>query len=751
MARFAQPGKKKTAPLPQRLKSKATGQDGVTGNITTEEPWVGRDLETADDLAAIVSAAFIGDKRIAGHHQHAWERQLRIARAEHLPVLRGKLMIPELGHFALILALSVSIVQAIVPGMGLLARRRDWMSVAKLAAGVQFILVLIAYGTLTYAFITHDFSVLYVANTSNSELPLIYRISGVWGAHEGSLLLWVLTLSAWTAVLAAISNRYPSDVTAGVISVLGFISIGFLLFTLFTSNPFVRHFPAPSDGGDLNPLLQDPVMAIHPPMLYMGYVGFAIPFAFAITALVQGKLDTAWARWVRPWAIMAWVCLTAGITLGSWWAYYELGWGGWWFWDPVENASFMPWLTGTALIHSLAVTEKRHALRNWTVLLAILSFSLSLLGTFLVRSGVLTSVHAFASDPTRGIFILIFLGLLIGISLTLFAIRAWQLRTTDPFGLVSREMALLTNSVLLLVATLTVLLGTLYPLLLEAVSGTKISVGPPYFSRVFVPLMIPVVILVAIGPFLRWRKHRLNELLAVLKRPVAVAIVLATVLAVLLPGKPSVIAWLSLLFGFWVMTCCYALLAHRLRHTDNLTRALRRIPIGWYGMLVAHIGLVFTVVGIGLSSVYSQEQDVLMAPGDDRTLGAYRFEFVEVKKQPGPNYLADVGTIRVYHNDKHLMSLHPEKRFYKVRGNMMTEAAIHTNLLRDLYVSLGEPRDAGSGAWSVRLYYKPFILWIWLGGFTMIVGGLFAVADRRYRLEIKQHKLKLESGYVTTG
>ena len=660
-------------------------------------------------------------------------------------------MIPELGHFALILALSVSIVQAIVPGMGLLARRRDWMSIAKPAAGIQFILVLIAYGILTHAFITHDFSVLYVANTSNSELPLIYRISGVWGAHEGSLLLWVLALSGWTALLAAISHRYPSDVTAGVISVLGFISIGFLLFTLFTSNPFVRHFPAPPDGGDLNPLLQDPVMAIHPPMLYLGYVGFAIPFAFAITALVQGKLDTAWARWVRPWAIMAWVCLTAGITLGSWWAYYELGWGGWWFWDPVENASFMPWLTGTALIHSLAVTEKRHALRNWTVLLAILSFSLSLLGTFLVRSGVLTSVHAFASDPARGIFILIFLGLVIGISLLLFAIRASQLRTANPFGLVSREMALLTNSVFLLVAMFTVLLGTLYPLLLEAVSGTKISVGPPYFGHVFVPLMIPIVILVAVGPHLRWRKHNLNELLPALKRPVVVAIVLAVVLTFLLPGKPNVTAWFSLLLSFWVMSSCYALLKQRLRHTDNLIQGLRRIPVGWYGMLVAHVGLVFTVIGIGLSSVYSQEQDVLMAPGDDRTLGAYRFEFVEVKKQPGPNYLADVGTIRVYQNDKHLMSLHPEKRFYKVRSNMMTEAAIHTNLLRDLYVSLGEPRDASSAAWSVRLYYKPFILWIWLGGFVMILGGLMAVADKRYRMEAKQERLEFGSGHLAYG
>ena len=465
----------------------------------------------------------------------------------------------------------------------------------------------------------------------------------------------------------------------------------------------------------------------------------------------QGKLDTAWARWVRPWALTAWVCLTGGITLGSWWAYYELGWGGWWFWDPVENASFMPWLTGTALIHSLAVTEKRHALRNWTILLAIISFSLSLLGTFLVRSGVLTSVHAFASDPTRGIYVLAFLGLVVGISLSLFAFRAWQLRTLTPFSLISREMALLTNSVLLLVTMLTVLLGTLYPLILEALGGGKISVGPPYFSRVFIPLMIPVVFLVAIGSLIRWREDSLSTLIKQLRTPAILAIVFASVILLLLPGKASFTAWFALLLAFWVINSCFVQLQQRLRHSQGLLQGLRRTPRGWYGMILAHIGLGFTVIGIALSSVYSQEQDVHMVKGDTRTLGEYRFELVDVERITGPNYQADMGTIRIYKDEKELMTLHPEKRIYNVRKNVMTEAAIHSNLLRDLYVSLGEQRNANTGAWSVRLYYKPFILWIWLGGLFMVLGGLLAVTDKRYRLEVKQEKVKLDANHVTAS
>ena len=657
-------------------------------------------------------------------------------------------MIPELGHFALILALAVALVQMVVPALGLLFHRARWMAIANTTAFLQFALVLLAYAALTWSFVVHDFSVLYVANTSNSELPLMYRISGVWGAHSGSLLLWILILSGWTAALAFRGKRYPPDMSACVISVLGFISIGFISFALFTSNPFLRHFPAPLDGADLNPVLQDPAMAIHPPMLYMGYVGLAIPFAFAVSALIQKKLDTAWVRWVRPWTLAAWVCLTAGITLGSWWAYYELGWGGWWFWDPVENASFMPWLTATALIHSLAVTEKRQALRNWTVLLAIISFSLSLLGTFLVRSGVLTSVHAFASDPTRGVFILIFLGLVTGISLSLFAVRAWQLRTVRGFAPVSREMALLINSTLFLVAMLTVLLGTLYPLILEAVSGRKISVGPPYFNLVFIPLMVPVVLLAGIGPFLRWRGDSAARIGECLRLPGVLAVVSATAVLFFLPGKASFTAWFGLLLAFWVIGNCGALVRQRLRHTSNIVQSLRDINRGWYGMLTAHIGLVFTVLGIVLSSVYGQEHDVHMQPGDHRTLGEYRFEFASVEKRAGPNYSIDVGTVHVYRDERLLMTLHPEKRFYPVRESVMTEAAIDSNLLRDLYVSLGELRDAGTNAWSVRLYYKPFILWLWLGGLVMAAGGLIAATDRRYHIEMQKEKFKLDQAHA---
>ncbi len=644
-------------------------------------------------------------------------------------------MIPEIGNLALILALAVTMVQAIVPGMGMLNQRIDWMAIAKPAALVQFFLVLTAYVILTYSFIVHDFSVLYVANTSNLELPLIYRISGVWGAHEGSLLLWVLILSTWTVVFAVYSKRYTHDMSAGVVAVLGFISIGFLMFTIFTSNPFLRHFPVPIDGADLNPLLQDPVMAIHPPMLYMGYVGFAVPFAFAITALTQGRLDAAWALWVRPWAIAAWICLTAGVTLGSWWAYYELGWGGWWFWDPVENASFMPWLTGTALIHSLAVTEKRRNLKNWTILLCVISFSLSLLGTFLVRSGVLTSVHAFAADPARGIFILVFLGIVVGISFSLFAFRAWQLRSANRFSFISREMALLANSVFLLIAMLTILLGTLYPLILEALGGGKISVGSPYFARVFVPLMIPVVILSGIGPFINWRNHSLSEIAKRLRLTAILTVVFASVLIVFLPGKATFTSWFGLFLLFWGINCCFTLLKYRLRHASNKLQGLKKIKRGWYGMVIAHIGLVFTVFGIALSSVYSKEEDIHMVPGDDRELGAYRFEFMGVERKSGPNYQTDFGTVHVYKDGVKLMTLHPEKRIYNVRKNIMTEAAIHSNLVRDLYVSLGDKRNANTNAWSIRLYYKPFILWIWLGGFTMVFGGLLTLTDARYRIK----------------
>ena len=657
-------------------------------------------------------------------------------------------MLPELGHFTLIMTLCVALTQALVPALGVAWRRQDWQALAAPAACLQCCLALLAYGILTYSFVTHDFSVRYVADNSHSALPLMYRISGVWGAHEGSLLLWTLILAGWTAALAVGGRRYPAALRAGVIAALGWLSVGFLLFTIFTSNPFLRLFPAPADGADLNPLLQDPAMAIHPPLLYMGYVGLAVPFAFALVALAQGQLDAAWTRRVRPWALAAWLCLTAGITLGSWWAYYELGWGGWWFWDPVENASLMPWLTATALIHSLAVTEQRHALRNWTVLLAIASFALSLSGTFLVRSGILTSVHSFAADPTRGVFILAFLGLILGVSFTLFAARARQLRAVTRFRPISREMALLTNSVLQLIAMFTILLGTLYPLCLEALTGARISVGLPYFNQVFIPLMLPVLLLMGVGPLLRWRAHARSDLLRTLRLPAALALGLALLSLVFLPTRPGLLTWLALLLAVWIITSLCRAMQQRLRYSLSRWHELRRIPRGWYGMAGAHLGVALCVIGIALSSSYSQETDMRLAPGEQHQLGPYRFELARVVKRKGPNYLADVGVFKVYKDGAQVLTLRPEKRYYGARDSVMTEAAIDSSLLRDVYVSLGDKRDAEVGAWTVRLYYKPFIVWIWIGGFMMAGGGLLAVTDTRYRASFERGRATTTAGHA---
>ncbi|MDJ0956646.1 MAG: heme lyase CcmF/NrfE family subunit [Arenicellales bacterium] len=641
-------------------------------------------------------------------------------------------MIPEIGHFALILSLCLSVVQSVFPLIGATRDIPGWVAIARPAAYVHLLLVLIAYFCLTYAFITHDFSVHYVAVNSNSALPLVYRISGVWGAHEGSLLLWALILALWTGAVAAFSRSVPEAMVARVISVMGMISIGFLLFMLFTSNPFERLLPAAVEGRDLNPLLQDPGLAIHPPMLYLGYVGFAVPFAFAIAALLHGKLDAAWARWSRPWTNMAWLFLTLGIALGSWWAYYELGWGGWWFWDPVENASFMPWLVGTALIHSLAATEKRGAFKAWTVLLAVFTFSLSLLGTFLVRSGVLTSVHAFATDPARGVFILAFLAVVIGGSLALYAWRAPSIRSTAGFEIISREAALLLNNVLLVVVAATVLLGTLYPLLLDALGLGKISVGPPYFNSVFIPLTLPLAAVAGVGAMSRWKKDDFFRLMQPLWWILGVSVVAGVILPFILGGFHWRAA-LGLALAVWVVLSTLQGVYDRVRHKPDKFRSLLNIPSGFYGMICGHLGIAIFIVGITMVTTYEQEKDVRLAPGESYMLGPYEFQFDNIQQALGPNYTANRGTITVRQDNQVIAVLTPEKRVYAAESQPMTEAAIDAGLLRDLYVSLGEPLGSGN-AWSVRLYYKPFIRWIWLGAIFMALGGLLGAMDPRYRM-----------------
>src|SRR3954464_14805937 len=645
-------------------------------------------------------------------------------------------MIPELGQFALIVALCIAVVQAVLPLAGSFRGDTSWMELARPAAAGQFVFVALAFGCLAWSFTHNDFSVLNVATKYKSSLPRSYRFAATWGSHEGSLLLWVLMLSVWMLAVSTFSRHLPAEMVARILGVMALISIGFLLFMLFTSNPFQRLLPAAPDGNDLNPLLQDPGMVIHPPMLYMGYVGFSVAFAFAIAALLGGKLDATWARWSRPWTTMAWVFLTVGIALGSGWAYYELGWGGWWFWDPVENASFMPWLVGTALMHSLAVTEKRGGFRVWTVLLAIIAFSLSLIGTFLVRSGVLTSVHAFATDPTRGIFILMFLVIVIGGSLALFAWRAPKVGLGGSFEFVSREAALLANNVLLLVAAASVMLGTLYPLFLDALGLGKLSVGPPYFESVFVPLMAPAVFLMGIGPIARWKQADLPELATRLKW----AFIIALITALLLPftlGKWTPMIAFGLLLALWVLLASLLNLQQRvtqLRGTSGLSylKQLRSLPLGYYGMLVAHLGVAVFIIGVTLVKGYETEKDVRMQVGDTVEVGGYTFRLDGLAEVQGPNYEATRGSVAVLKNAKVLRTLYPEKRFYRVQQMPMTEAAIDTGVARDLYVSLGEPVEGG--AWVVRVYHKPFVDWIWGGAFIMALGGVLAVSDRRYRL-----------------
>jgi cytochrome c-type biogenesis protein CcmF len=643
-------------------------------------------------------------------------------------------MIPEIGQFALIIALLLALTQATLPLYGASTGNRTWMALAAPAGQAQFIFVVIAFSCLAYSFITNDFSVLNVASNSNSELPLHYRLAASWGSHEGSLLLWTLMLALWTVAVSLFSRHLPEEMTARVLSVMGIVSVGFLLFMLLTSNPFQRLFPVPPDGRDLNPLLQDPAMVAHPPLLYMGYVGFSVAFAFAIAALIGGRLDATWARWSRPWTTVAWMFLTCGIALGSFWAYYELGWGGWWFWDPVENASFMPWLVGTALIHSLAVTEKRGGFKSWTVLLAIAAFSLSLLGTFLVRSGVLTSVHAFATDPARGVFILAFLVIVIGGSLILYAWRAKQVGLGGKFDVVSRESLLLANNVLLTVAAGSVLLGTLYPLLVDALGMGKLSVGPPYFNLVFVPLMAPAMFLMGVGPIARWKKASVPEIATRLRWALVISVISAAALPFVM-GQWKPLVSIGLLLAVWIVATIVINLWERVRVTSGQVSTFQKLRTqsrSYYGMQLAHLGVAVFVVGVTMVTGYQSEQDVRMEPGSTVVSGGYEFRFIGVTRAVGPNYQAWRAEMLVSRNGKEIERMYPEKRNYNASGNVMTETAIDSGLFRDLYVSLGE--QVQSGAWSVRVYYKPFVGWIWGGALLMALGGGLALSDRRYAL-----------------
>ncbi len=646
-------------------------------------------------------------------------------------------MVVELGLFALILALLLSCAQAFFGLAGPALGNRRWMAAARPAVSGQFIFVALSFAVLAWAFYKNDFSVLYVANNSNSALPTFFRFSAVWGAHEGSLLLWALSLSAWSIAVAMFSKNLPEAFAARVLGVLGVISIGFQGFILFTSNPFERLVPAAQDGQDLNPLLQDVALAIHPPMLYLGYVGFSVAFAFAVAALLEGKLDEKWARWTRPWTTVAWLLLTGGIALGSWWAYYELGWGGWWFWDPVENASFMPWLVGTALIHSLAVTEKRGLFKSWTLLLAIIAFSLSLLGTFLVRSGVLVSVHAFASDPSRGLYILTFLALCVGGSLALYAWRGPGLRAKGGFDAVSRESFLLFNNMLLLVATALILIGTLYPLFLDALNMGKISVGPPYFNFVFLIPTLPLMALLAVGMHASWKSAKLEEKKKALLTMLAVATVAGVAVPILAYGRFHFMAAVGLTAAFWVILSALYEPVQRLRRRQSLSR-------GVLGMTVAHIGVAMFCIGVTIVQTYHIEKDVALRPGQSIELMDYKFSFDSLEQVAGPNYDAVQAHFTVTQGDELIAKLNPQKRIYRVRTMPMTEAGIEVDWNRDLFVAMGD--DLGDNAWSVRVQYKPMVRFIWFGCLVMAIGGFIAITDRRYRTRKSEADAKVGLG-----
>ncbi|WP_120510295.1 heme lyase CcmF/NrfE family subunit [Photobacterium salinisoli] len=658
-------------------------------------------------------------------------------------------MIAELGQFSLILALGLSLLVSVYPLYGAYKGNPVLMRLARPLTFGVFAMLLVSFALLSWAFYINDFTVTYVASNSNSNLPWYYRLTAVWGAHEGSLLLWVLIQATWAAAVAMFSRGMPQESVARVLAVMGMISVGFLLFIIITSNPFERTLPYfPVDGRDLNPLLQDPGLIIHPPMLYMGYVGFSVAFAFAIASLMTGRLDTAWARWSRPWTIAAWSFLTVGIALGSWWAYYELGWGGWWFWDPVENASFMPWLAGTALMHSLAVTEKRGTFKAWTVLLAISAFSLSLLGTFLVRSGVLVSVHAFASDPARGMFILGFLVVVIGGSLLLYALRGAQIRSHGSFSLFSRENFLLANNLLLITALLVVLIGTLLPLVHKQLGLGSVSIGVPFFNTLFTWLMIPFVFFLGIGPLVRWKRENFSTI----RRPLLISALITLPLAVfvlwLRPDPIQPLAVLGMVMAFWIIILQGYEVYERATHRHSLMVGLGKLGRSHWAMVLGHIGLAVTVIGITLVSNYDLERDVRLAPGQTVTVEGFDFKLSGLRNVEGPNYDGFIGDFVVSRNGKHIAELHAEKRFYTVSGSMMTEAAIDSGVTRDLYVALGEQLD--DSAWAVRIYYKPFVNWLWLGAFLMALGGAIAISDKRYRFRRRFKKEVKDEEVVST-
>ena len=644
-------------------------------------------------------------------------------------------MIAEIGHFALLLTLLVAIVQGSLPMIGAARGNTAWMAVGQPAAMLQLALIATSFLCLTQAYVSSDFTVLNVVQNSHSAKPMLYKITGVWGNHEGSMLLWILILALFGAAVAGFGRNLPPTLRARVLGVQAWVAIGFLAFTILTSNPFARVFPPPANGRDLNPLLQDPGLAFHPPMLYVGYVGFSIAFSFAIAALIEGRVDAAWARWVRPWTLVAWAFLTAGIALGSWWAYYELGWGGWWFWDPVENVSFMPWLLGTALLHSAIVVEKRNALKVWTILLAILTFSLSLVGTFIVRSGLLTSVHAFATDPQRGLFILLLLCITVGGSLVLFAMRAPALKAGGLFSPLSREGGLVLNNLLLATATATVFLGTLYPLFVEAVGGDRVTVGAPFFNATFVPLMVPLIAVMAIGPLLPWKRADIAGALGRLKFAAAISVVTILVVFYAVEGGP-VLAALGMGLAAWLFFGTLVEWAERVKlfrvpFGDSWSRAVN-LPRSAYGMSLAHAGMAVAIAGMIGSTAWKSEEVRIMRPGENVDVAGYNYTLEGVHGHQGPNYRSDIATFTVRKDGEIVASLTPEKRFYPVQQMPTTEAAIHTTGFSDLYAVIGDPD--GNGGWTVRIYHEPLVPWLWVGCLLMVLGGAVSLSDRRLRV-----------------